>query len=457
MAAGKLPSETQPRSWRTRRDVFEDDWPELEAMLTEAPELQAKTLFSYLQRERPGTYDPGQLRTLQRRVRDWRALHGPPKEVFFPQWHRPGEYAQTDFTNGDGLGITIAGEPFDHLLCHSVLTYSNYESVTVCRSESMTALRRGIQAFVFGLGCAPQLHQTDNSTAATHGVSPGKREYNEEYLALMRHFGMKPRTIQIGKSNQNGDVESSNDAVKNRIRQHLILRGSRDFESTAAYESFVQGIVAAANQLREEKVAEEKAVMAPIRVLPLPEYSRLPKIRVTAHSTIRVKENSYSVPSRLIGEPVLVHLFDDRLEVYFMDALQLTTERLLGKKGHRIDYRHVIASLIRKPGAFARYRYREDLFPTVTFRVAYDALQEGLTSERRATLEYLRLLEMAALTMECEVEAAICLLLEAGQLPESHAVKALVEEVAADIPDMEPFEVDLGEYDGLLQANEVVQ
>lgn len=228
LKTGKLPSELkQPRTWRTRQDPFAEDWEEIAGRLAEAPELEARALFEDLVRRRQGQYEEGQLRTFQRRVKQWRAQHGPAREIFLPQQHRAGEAMQTDFTSGSILGVQIAGEPFEHLLCHSVLPYSNWQSVAVCRSESMLALRCGVQQAVFRLGRVPEWHQTDNSTAATHDLRTGGRGFNAEYLDLMAHLGMKPRTIGIGQSHQNGDVEASNGALKRRLEQYLLLRGSR--------------------------------------------------------------------------------------------------------------------------------------------------------------------------------------------------------------------------------------
>ncbi len=450
-AAGKLPSElVEERRWRTRRDPFARVWPLVAALLSAAPELEAKTIFDHLCRKNPGEFEEGQLRTLQRRVRQWRAEEGPPKEVFFPQRHRPGEAAQTDFTWASELGVTISGEPFEHMLCHFVLPYSNWSWATVCHSESLLALRSGVQAAVFRLGRVPEYHQTDNSTAATHSLGSGKREFNEEYAALMRHFGMTPRTIGVGKKEQNGDVESANGALKRRLKQHLLLRDSHDFESVKAYTSWLHSVLEQANGLRQRRLAEDLAAMRPLSVKRLPEY-RTEKVKVTSYSTIRVARNAYSVPSRLIGEHVQVRVFDERLEVHYAGKRQARIARLRGSDKHRIDYRHIIWWLVQKPGAFERYRYREDLFPTVAFRRAYDALVAHSATKRQADIEYLRVLHLAASTMESEVEAALCLLEAEGQPPCSDTVKSLVDSPPARAAvDMEVMEVDLGAYDALL-------
>jgi hypothetical protein len=447
---GKLPSELKtPHTWRTRDDPFADDWPTLVAMLEQAPELEATTLFEHLVAAKPEAYAPGQLRTLQRHLRRWRAQQGPEREVFFPQAHHPGEAMQTDFTHATVLQVTIGGGPFPHQLCHCVLPYSNWEWATVCQSESMVALRRGVQSALFRLGCVPEYHQTDNSTAATHDLRTGKRGFNEEYLSLMGHFALKPRTIAIGAKEQNGDIEAMHRVLKRRLEQHLLLRGSRDFESVELYERWLWEKIEAGNRLRQTRLAEELTVMRPLRVTRLPEYR--PEVAVvTSWSTIRVKRNTYSVPSRLIGETVRVHVYDQRLEVYHAGVRQLEVERLRGTGGHRINYRHVIWSLVQKPGAFARYRYREDLFPTLTFRRAYDRLTEEVEA-RLADVEYLRLLHLAASTMESAVDDTLRGLLERGECPRAEVVKRMVAPPEMiTVPALEVPAVDLRSYDTLL-------
>ena len=449
LALGKLPAElVQPRTWRTRVDPFDEDWAYVAELLGDIPDLEAVALFDHLTERSPGRYDPGQVRTLQRRLKRWRAEEGPPKDLFFPQAHRPGEAMQTDFTWAREFGVTISAEPFEHMLCHPVLPYSNWEWVTVCRSESLAAIRRGVQGAIFEVKGVPEFHQTDNSTAATHDLQTGKRGFNREYLELVEHFGMKPRTTGIGEKEQNGDVEAIHGAFKRRVIQKLKLRRSADFETVGAYEAWLQDLARSVNRTREKRLAEELDVMRPLLVGRLPEFSEL-DVRVTQGATIRVKGNVYSVPSRLKGETVRVRVYEERLEVHYAQKHELTTERLVGSGGHRVHYRHVIASLVRKPGAFARYRYREDLFPTLTFRMAYDALAAKLP-ERRSDLEYLRILKLAAETMECEVEDALSSLLERKKLPTLEATKAIVRPEPPAIPEISPSPVDLGVYDALL-------
>lgn len=457
--AAELPSQMRrQRDWLTRENPFAQDWAEVEEMLATSPGLEAKTIFEVLDERHPGRYEPGQLRTLQRHIKRWRAQHGPDREVMFAQAHRPGEAAQTDFTWATELGVTIAGQLFMHMLCVFVLPYSNWQWATVCLSESLAALRRGVQAAVFQLGRVPQYHQTDNSTAATHRIPTGeadtvegrKRPFNKEYVVLMNHYGMKPRTTEVGAKEQNGDVEASNGVLKRRLEQALLIRGNRDFESPSEWEAFVHDVLRKSNGARGKRVAEELKVMRPLDVKRLPEFTE-ERVRVSDWSTIRVKQRSYSVPSRLIGEWLRVHVYDDRIEAYYADALQLCCERLRGDRYHRIDYRHVIWSLVRKPGAFARYVYREELFPSVTFRRAYDAIQDQHPGTK-GDLEYLRILHLAASTLEADVQAALELLLGDGRKVSSDAVKAIVNAPAPAVaPALEPLDVDLGAYDALLE------
>jgi hypothetical protein len=455
---GKLPSElVGPREWRTREDPFVEHWPEVEALLRESPALEAKTLFEVLVEKYQGRYDEGQLRTLQRRVKTWRAERGPDKEVVLGQQHRAGEAAQTDFTWATKLAVTIAGQAFVHMLCVFVLPFSNWRWASVCLSESMAALRHGVQRALFQLGRVPEWHQTDNSTAATHRIpdgksvlagTGGKRPFNEEYLAMMRHFGMKPRTTEVGAKEQNGDVEAANGALKRALEQALLLRGSRDFESPASWQSFVDDVVRKGNRARGRRVAEDMTAMRELNVARLPDFVK-EDFCVSEWSTVRVKYCAYSVPSRLIGEWVRVHIFENRLEVWYAGKLQLACERLRGRNLRRIDYRHMIWSLVRKPGGFARYVYREEMFPSLVFRRAYDAIQtphRGLKGD----LEYLRILHHAASTLEADVEAALTLLLAEGNAITADAVKVLVTTTKVEVPDLPPPPVDLGAYDALL-------
>jgi hypothetical protein len=344
------------------------------------------------------------------------------------------------------------------MLCVFALPYSNWTWATICFSESMSALRRGVQAALFRLGRVPRNHQTDNSTAATHVIPSGDeqasrgahRPFNDDYLALMRHFGMEPRTTEIGEKEQNGDVEAINGALKHNIDQALRLRGSRDFQSREDYEAFIEEVLARGNRSRSKRVAEEIAAMRPLSADKLPEFTE-EDVHVSEWSTIRVKHCSYSVPSRLIGSWVRVHVYEDKIDVRYADKSQLVVERLRGRNQHRINYRHMIWSLVQKPGAFERYVYREEMFPSVIFRRAYDAIQ---TPHRgvKGDLEYLRILHLAASTAETDVEHALTMLLAEGKQPTKEAVLSMTGSATPiDVPELAPGTVDLKVYDVLLE------
>jgi hypothetical protein len=457
LKAGKLPSQMRvEHTWRTHPDPFEKHWGLCEGMLDDAPELEAKFLFEWLCREHPDEYQEGQLRTFQRRVRQWRALKGPEKEVFFPQVHEPGVRMATDCTHMDKLGVTINREPFSHMLCHCVLTCSNWEWATICHSESLLALRRGIQAAVFRLGHVPRENWTDHSSAATHNPTRedgSRRPFNQEYLDLMDHFGMTPRTIQVDSPHENGDVESLHGALKRRIKQHLLLRGSSDFESVDAYRRFLEQVLEKANGGRSERLAEELERMPVLRASRLAEYNEY-RCRVRSWSTITVKRRIYSVPSRLIGETVSARRYEDRLEIYYNGVHQLTVPWISREGGHYINYRHLIGWLVRKPGAFRQYRFREELFPSDLFRWAWECLSENL-SERTADREYLQLLHHAARTMQCEVEAVLLSLRRDGELPRLDRVLQECRPAVSEPPWLEPLVVSLRDYDSLLVSQGV--
>lgn len=453
--AGKLPSQMRKgHTWCTRSDPFAEVWPEVEGWLQRDVGLQAKTVFEEIQRRYPGRFSEGQLRTLQRRFRDWRALAGPSQEVFFPQIHCPGEQCQSDFTDMRRLAVTISGEAFAHLLYHFVLTYSNWESVSVCFSESFEALSEGLQSALWCLGGVPIEHRTDNLSAATHELRTSHgRGFTARYRELLEYYRLKPSKNRPGRAHENGDVESAHRGLKTAVDQRLRLRGGRDFGSVEAYREFLMALVAERNATRGAKVAEERAELRPLPARPLPAYREL-LVRVARSSTIRVVGKTYSVPSRLIGYRVWVRLYTTHLELEYNGQCIERFERLQGHGAHHIDYRHIIHSLIRKPGAFRRYAFREALFPSLTFRRTYDALCDHAT--KWADLEYVQILHLAATTLECEVESALTSLLEAGVVPEYEVVKARVAP-RAPIPGPPVYIAppDLTVYDALLEAKEV--
>lgn len=448
----RRPSELkQPRAYSTRPNPFTADWSVIEAKLAAAPELEGKALFEWLCREHPGRYQEGQLRTFQRHVQRWRTRHVD-RVVSLPQRRRPGELMQTDGSWMNELGITVAGVKLAHLIIHSVLPYSNWEWAHVARSESIQALVEGVRRALRELGHVPVAHQTDPTTAAAHMVHGGEDalpKWQSDYAALLAELGIEPRLTHVASPDENGDVEAANGAFKRAVEQELLLRGSRDFSTLAAYELFLHHLLKRRNAARRERLAEELAVMRPLNTLPAP-LVKQSRPRVSEAGTISFTHNTYSVPSRLVGERVLVMASEWTLEVWHGGALVERLPRLVGRNRSHIQYRHVIDSLLKKPGGFRDYRYRDDLFPTQVFRQAWEDLCRRLPP-RRADLSYLRILKLAATTMETDVAAALAALLAAGGNWTDETVVVDLQPPGTEVPDVALPAVDLTHYDGLLQ------
>jgi hypothetical protein len=448
---GKLPSELKkPHTWRTRKDPFEDIWHEVKSMLEINPGLEAKTLFEDLQRRNPGRFADGQLRTLQRRVKIWRALEGPSKEVFFTQTHKPGQLGQSDFTHMNRLEITIGGQVFDHLIYHFVLTYSNWETGTICFSESFESLSEGLQNALWELGGVPEKHRTDCMTTAVNKTGHPE-EFTRRYKDLLDHYGLKGCKTNPDSPHENGDVEQRHYRFKKAVDQALLLRGSREFADRYEYERFLDQLFKQLNAGRKKRFLQEQAIL---RRLPERRIESCKKMTITVgpSSTIRVNHNVYSVDSRLIGERIKVRLHMDRLEIWYGQRKIDTLPRLRGEGKHDINYRHVIDSLVRKPGAFEDYRYRDDLFPTSRFRMAYDSLKKR-HALRVAAKQYLNILYLAARESETAVDDALRVLIDKNMPISDERVKMLVRsnEPVPTATEIHIPAVDLTGYDQLLQ------
>ena len=450
----RLPSEMkQKHDWRTRPDPFAEVWDEVRERLEIEPGLQAKTLFEHIQEREPGRFTDGQLRTLQRRIKQWRATEGPAKEVFFAQQHQPGELCQSDFTHCRELGITIAGEAFPHLVYHFVLSYSNWETGSICYSESFESLSEGLQQALWELGGVPREHRSDRMSAAVNNLTD-HGEFTRAYEGLLQHYRLTGQKIQAGHANENGDVEQRHYRFKQAVAQALMMRGSRDFASIHAYEEFLRKLFARLNAGRCARLAEEMRLLRPLPERRLDTMRRM-DVRVSPGSLIQVHRNSYSVHSRLIGETVEVRMKADTVEVWYGERKMEELPRLRGRGKHRVDYRHIIDWLVRTPGAFENYRYREELFPTSWFRMSYDALRDQW-GPRRAAKEYVQILALAARRGEALVEEALHALLKNPEQMSAAAVAAMLEQGAPRAPitavDVEP--VSLAVFDELLSGNE---
>ena len=450
---GPLPSHfKKPRTWRTRKDPFAKHWESVAEPLLKADKdrtLQATTILDEFVRIDPDRYDDSLLRSLQPRVREWRALRGPNKEVFFPQEHPPGFEAQLDFTHATELRVTIGGEPFKHLFFELILNYSGHRHVQIAYSENFESLSDGLQSGFWSFGGVTERVCHDSLSAATHELKKSSgRKLTPRFAAVLVHFNLESRRINVRKSNENGVVESGNKTLKSALNQALKVRGGRDFVALESYLEFVNGVVGKLNRKCAKKFEEEKNFLRPLPSSRIPSFTDFVS-RVSRWSIIRVVTQVYSVPSRLIGEKVTVRLHPAEIEILFKDQSVDRFPRLQGRGVHRIDYRHIIHSLVRKPGAFARYRYREELFPSLVFRQSYDALKTS--RGERAHVDYLQILNLAAKNMETDVEAALTILLEAGQPFRFIDVEALVVPPEPRTETLvAPMTPDLSEYDAML-------
>lgn len=451
--AGELPSQMKAEhTWRTRHDPFSGVWDEMRAKLDLNSGLEAKTLFDDLQRRIPGQFADGQLRTLQRRVKLWRATEGPGREVYFAQVHEPGKLCQSDFTDMNGLGITIRGEAFNHKVYHFVLTYSNWEDGTICFSESFESLSEGLQNSLWKLGGVPKEHRTDQLTAAVQKPDQPEK-FTQRYSALLRHYELEGCKTQAAHPNENGDVEQRHHRFKRAVDQALMLRGSRDFGDRPEYAEFLRKLMEQLNAGRKGRLAEEMKVL---RRLPDRRMDACKRIlaRVGQGSTVRGGHNVYSVNSRLIGEQVELRLYAEQVEVWYGQQRVDTMPRLRGDGNHHIQYRHVIDWLARKPGAFENYRYREELFPTSRFRIAYDTLKLGQPAGH--VKEYLQILQLAAQESEPAVDDALRLLIASNQPIRFEAVETIVRsgQKPPAVTDVMIEAVDNNAYDALLSEKE---
>lgn len=447
--SNQLPSEMQEmHTWKTRKDAFEDAWPELANMLKHAPGLQARTLMEYLLRQYPNKYKPGQIRTLQRRVRDWRAQYGKSQAVIFRQNIQPGKQSQSDFTVMNSLEITINAQPFKHLLFHWILPYSRWESIDLAFSETFESLIKGYEKAVWELGYIVPEHRTDNLTAATKAMG-NQREFTERWQQFMAHYCVRPSTNNPGVSHENGSIEKSHDNLKNAVEQTLLLRGSRDFETQQAYVAFVEEIVAGRNGYREERLADE---LKQLKELPDRKWHSpiIVRTRVSSGSMIQILEAPYSVPSRLIHYTLKAYVYPDEIILYYNNKQLQKMPRVHSKSCEGINYRHIVDSLVRKPGAFAQYQYQAALFPRLCFRRAYDALCKKQPG--RADKTYLKVLQLAKLNSEQLVAMALELLLEAHQVPSHEAVKELIDTYQQERLNVTVDQPDLADYDALLSA-----
>ncbi|WP_159690495.1 IS21 family transposase [Cognatazoarcus halotolerans] len=447
-----LPSQKPRRYWRSRPDPFADVWDtEVAPMLMSAPQLQAITILRKLQDDHPGQYPDSTRRTLERRVRYWRAMSGPPKEVFFPQQHEPGARGLSDFTDVTELRVTLAGVPFAHRLYHFVLAFSRWEYANVVEGgESFEALSTGLQNALWQAGGCPREHRTDSLSAAFRNLQD-EEDFTVRYAALLEHYGMAGTRNNRGQGHENGSVESSHRYLKEALDQALMLRGHRDFADRAAYDEFLREIVMRRNRRNAAAFRLEREQLMDLPLRRTTDFVE-EEARVTRCSTFTVRGILYSAPSRLIGHRLKVRVYGDRLDCYLSGALVHSTARAsrAGDNRRALDYRHFIEGLKRKPQAFKGLAFRDELFPREAYRRTWEQLEARLT-QREACKTMVGLLELAALDgVEAVLAARLNASLVDGRLPD---LKALREELAPRQVDCPVINVEIppvSSYDELL-------
>jgi len=447
------------RHWRTRKDHFKGVWEnEVVPMLEQNATLQPLTLFEHFAGKYPEKFQRSKLRTFQRKVKKWKALNGSGKEVMFLQEKTPGRMGLSDFTKLKKVTITINGEPLNHLLYHFRLIYSGWCHVkVVLGGESFAALSEGLQDAFWRLGGVPTEHRTDSLSAAFKNLTKdAKEDVTKRYEELFNHYGLIPTRNNRGKGHENGGVESPHGHLKNRIHQALLLRNSVDFESVSAYQRWLDIIVRDINARNADKVAEERKYLKELPLQRTVDYTEK-VVGVSTTSTILVKRVIYTVPSRLIGEKLRLHIYHDKIEAYLGTTYVITLPRKFSPDNNRrtrcVDYRHVIGSLERKPQAFRYSQLRDDLLPSDTYRFIWERLDQTL-DPRAACKTIVGILSLANRTdRETELGDYILEKMMNNHIPALHELQNKFNKKEEVIPEINMMAVSGEDYNILLSSH----
>lgn len=451
------PKRGRPRDWQTRKDPLDGHWEtDLLPMLEREPRLEPTTLFETLQELYPGQYDD-KLRTVQRRVERWKAKHGKPKEVMFKIQHAPGELGLSDFTHLKGVTVTVNGQPFQHILYHYRLAFSGWQYVQVIQGgESFVGLSQGLQNALFACGGVPQQHRTDSLSAAYRNTGGRNPQLTQLYAAICDHYRLQPTRNNPGVAHENGSIESSHGYFKRRLCQALYRRGSFDFESVAQYQAFIESVIAKLNAKCQQKFELEQPTLQSLPQYRTADYEVL-STRVSAHSTISVRCILYSVPSRLIGQRLTLHLYHDRIVGFVGTTLVVELPRIhvhgsaAIRRARCINYRHVVESLRQKPRAFLYCQWQKDLLPDTDWHELWQQMK-GCTDPDTAARWMVEALYIAA-TQDREVEVATYLKTElaAGTFTLSRLQHQFNLMQTLPVPEVASVQHELSSYDQLFQ------
>lgn len=450
----RLPSQKKGPRGRRRPDPLAEIWDaEVVPILKAAPGIRAIAVFDEIRRRHPGL-NPNIRRTLERRMRTWRAVAGPEQDVIFRQEHEPGRLGLSDFTDMGELGITIAGVALGHRLYHFRLAFSGFEHAhVVLGGESFVALAEGLQNALWALGGVPLHHRSDSLSAAYRNLDQAAQEdLTQRYEDLMQHYGITPTRNNPGVAHENGSIESPHGHLKRALEDALLLRGSPDFEDLDAYRRFVDEIVGRRNAHNRKRIELERQALTPLPKRRTADYEEM-VVTVTSSGGFILRRVFYTAPSRLIGHRLRVRLYDDRLECFLGSTPMMTLGRgrpVSGNKGgHVVDYRHVIHALRKKPMALNNLVYRDQLFPRAAYRKAFEALRasDGEKLSCKVTVELLALAHDRG--CEAELAEAIDTDLDAGRLPNLIALRNRFGPSPASLPAVGVNLTPLHAYDEL--------
>ena len=459
LAADAPPAREKNPRGRRRPDPLADIFDTVVVpILEENPDIRPVGVFEAVMSRHP-ELDPGVRRTLERRIRTWRAEHGAEKDVIFRQKHEPGRQGLSDFTHMGALGVTVAGQALDHMLYHFRLAWSGFAHAhVVLGGESFTALAEGLQDALWHLGGAPCEHRTDSLSAAFCNLSKDAVEdMTGRYRALCEHYGMEATRNNRGVAHENGSIEGPHGHLKRRIADALALRGSSDFEDLDAYRRFVADVVGRANAHRSRAIEAEGAVLQDLPVDRTVDYEPI-SVNITSSSGFILRRVFYTVPSRLIGHRLGGRVYDDRIELFLSGTHLLTLPRgragATGPNVHVVNYRHVIHSLKKKPMALLNLVYRDELFPREAYRHCFEKALERLT-EREACRLAVGLLALAhEESCEAELAAEIDRALKVGRLPDPGELKARFAPRRGKMPSVDVTRPPLVGYGSLLSAGD---
>lgn len=451
-----LPSQRPPRHWRTRSDPLGEVWDsEVVPMLEAAPALMAITVLEELQRRHPGEFADSLLRTLQRRVRQWRALNGQERELFFAQAHPPGRLGLSDFTVCDELQVVVEGSFLPHRLYQFTFAHSGWRHARLTLGgESFQALTSGLQDALWMAGGVPQEHRTDSLSAAFNNLAE-QEELTRRYSDLCQHYGMRASRNNRGESHENGAIEARQGSLKVALEQALLLRGTREFADLSSYEQFVADTVRKLNARCARAWEGERASLKPLPTRRTTEFEEL-DARVSKFGVFTAKSAMYSVPSRLAGHLLKVRLYSAHLEAWLGGIKVFECERLYAntrdRHPKRIDWRHMLPSLKRKPGAFARWVLRDAMFPRSEYAQAWERINEQLP-ERAACRLMVGLLDLAdRFNVVTELAQELNALHEHGQLPDLEKLRAQFAPRQTLMPEVLVVLPAAADYDELLEA-----